>query len=169
MAERLAEVAGVSPSTPSPRRGEGRGEGVRRTGLFRSVSRDQEFLADCFEHAVGIGEHIIVPEAKDAIAVLLDDRGSRRIARHVVLPAVQFDRQAGSSAGKVGDIGVDLELANELLALELSTAKVMPEALFRIRLVRPQLARDRSQAFPSQLSTPSPNPLPAGERAIWRA
>jgi len=50
-------------------------------------------------------------------------------------------------------------------AFEPARPEVEPKTLFSIRLVGAQSACDRSQAFLSQLSTPSPNPLPAGERA----
>jgi hypothetical protein len=42
---------------------------------------------------------------------------------------------------------------------------MMPKTLFSVGLVGAKLARDRGQALPSQFSTPSPNPLPSGERA----
>jgi len=61
---------------------------------------------------------------------------------------------------------VDLELAHELLAFEPAAANVMPEALFGVGLVAAEFARDRYKAFSFQLSSPSPNPLPARDRAM---
>jgi hypothetical protein len=42
----------------------------------------------------------------------------------------------------------------------------MPETLFGIGLADAELARDWSQLLPTQRRAPSPNPLPAGERAF---
>src|SRR5207248_2989151 len=99
------------------------------------------------------------------VAVILDDRGSGSVAHRIVLAAVQLDRQPRGAAGEVGDVKIDLELADELLALEATSAKALPENFLDIGLVGAKAARDRSQAFPSHRFTPSPNPLPPGERA----
>src|SRR5687767_10888747 len=85
--------------TPSPRRGEGWGEGVRNQsatagvrpphpalsrrgeglsgvlspggeGSFGAVPRDQELLADGLEDAVGVSQDIVVPEAENSVAVV---------------------------------------------------------------------------------------------------
>ena len=155
--------------TPSPWRGEGWGEGALRSGLFGAVPRHQKFLVDRFENAVGVGKHIAVPEAQYPIAVFLDNRGASSVAHGIMLPPVQLDCQPWSAAREVGDIGVDLQLADELLAFEVAAAEVGPEPLFGVGLIDAEFARDRSQALPSQLSTPSPNPLPAGERVYCGA
>jgi hypothetical protein len=176
-------IIGAGPA-PSPLRGEGWGEGglssrviagaepphaalsPRGRGLFGAVSGEQEFLADGFEDAVGVPEHVVVPEANHSVAVVFDECGPGRVAFDAVLPAVQLDRQPGRSAGEVGHVIADLELADELLALELTDAEALPEARLRLSPVSAQSARDGRQAFPSQLGTPSPNPLPHGERAF---
>ena len=153
--------------TPSPRRGEGWGEGALRveSNSEGPIASQQKFLPDRLQYAFGVGEHFVVPEAQYAIAVFLDYLRPRRIARRVLLSTVQLDCQPGRAAGKVSDIGIDLQLADELLPFEPARPEVEPKTLFSIRLVGAQSACDRSQAFLSQLSTPSPNPLPAGERA----
>ena len=137
----------------------------RGRGVVGAVAGEEQFLPDGFEHAIGIRQHVVVPEAKDAVAVFLDDRGSGGVASGVVLPAVQLDRQPGRAAGEIRHKIVDLELADELFALEPAAAKVMPEALFGIGLVAAEFARNRSQALSPHFSSPSPNPLPHGERA----
>ncbi len=152
-------------STPSPRRGEGWGEGARRSALLWSVSSEEDLVPDRLQHAVGVGEHVVVPEPQDTVAVILDDRRPRSVPLDAVLPAVELDRQLSRAAGEVGDEIVDLELTDELLAFEPSAAEVVPQAALRLGLGCAQLAGDRRQAVSSQLSTPSPNPLPAGERA----
>jgi hypothetical protein len=85
-----------------------------------------------------------------------------------MLPAVQLDREARGPAGEVGDVAVDLELADELLAFKATTAEVVPEALFGFGPAGSEPAGDWGQALSSQLRAPSPNPLPAGERALER-
>ena len=186
----ISSILIIGPGlAPSLRGGEGWGEGVRSRRLFTgaepphpalspwgrgfrkekgssgAVAGEEKLRSDRLEHPLRIGEHVVVPEAKDAVAVFLDDRGSGGVASGVVLPAVQLDRQPGRAAGEIRHIIVDLELADELLTFEPAAAKVMPEALFGVGLVAAKSARDRSQAPSSQLSSPSPNPLPAGERA----
>ena len=83
-----------------------------------------------------------------------------------MLAAIEFDRQPRSAAGEVGDIMIDLELADEFLALAPTAAEMMPEAFFGLGLIASQSASDRSQLLPAQRSAPSPNPLPIGERAF---
>ena len=155
--------------SPSPRWGEGWGEGARRPRLFPTIARDQQFAPDRFEHAVRVGEHVIVPETKHPIAVFLDDCGPGCVAHGVMAAAVELDRQPRSAAGEIGDVAVDLGLADELLASEPARAEPGPEAFFSVGLIGAQLAGDRSEALSSQLSTPSPNPLPHGERAYCGA
>jgi hypothetical protein len=179
MVEPLSSTTSAT-SSPSPRRGEGRGAGIRLSGLFPTIARNQQLLPDRLQHTVGVGKHITIPEAQYTVAVFLDDRGAGGVSRGVMLSAVQLDGEPGGSAGEVGNIEIDLELADEFLAFEPAGAQAGPEDLFNIGLVGAQLARDWSQAFPSQLSAPSPNhwggslvrpgdgpaaPIPAGERA----
>jgi hypothetical protein len=180
MAEPLSFLTGPSPSAPSPRRGlrrqvrspdgprsrrNGWGEGVRQSGLSRPVPRHQQILADRLDDAIGVGQHVVVPEAKNAITVPLDDRGWRGIACGIVLPAVQLDSQSGGTTCEVGDVGIDLKLTDEFLPLKPAGAEVGPEAFFGFGLACAQVSRDPGQALSSDLSTPSPNPLPPGERA----
>jgi hypothetical protein len=179
-------IIGAGPA-PSPRRGEGWGEGVLswrigadavpthhalsprgrgfkgKEGLIGAISGDEKLLADGFEHAMGVGEHIVVPEAEDDISVSLDDRRSGGVTLGTMLAAVQFDRQPGRAAGEVGNIIVDLKLTDELLVFEPPASEVMPEALFGVGPVGAKPAGDRRQALLSQLSSPSPNSLPAGK------
>jgi hypothetical protein len=174
-----------SPFAPSPQWGEGWGEGARRQTLIADaahphpalslqgegkslgpIAGDEEFVADLFEDRLGASQDIVGPEAQDAVAVVLDDVGARRIAFGFVLPSVQLDGEAGGAAGEVGDIAVDLELADEFLAFEAAGAEVVSEAFLGFRLIIPQAAGDRSQSLSSHRRTPSPNPLPHGERAF---
>ena len=179
-------MVGVGFSTRSPRWGERWGEGARPRRitadaahphpalslqgegcpLLGPIAGDEELLADLFEDGLGAPEHIVVPEPQDAVAVTLDDFCSGGVPLGVVLTTVQFDREARGAAGEVGDVAVDLELTNELLAFEAARAEMVPEAFLGFRLVAAEPSRDRSKAPDSHRRTPSPNPLPHGERAM---
>jgi hypothetical protein len=160
-------VIGAGP-TPSSRRGEGWGEGTLRwePSSVGSIARYQEIVSYRCEDAIGVGEHVSIPETENAVAIFFDDRCSSGVARGVMLSAIQLDCQPGSPTGEIGSITVNLELADEFLALELARTEVALEVLFGVGLIGAQSARDWRQALPSQLSTPSPNPLPPGERAF---
>jgi len=180
---------------PSPRRGEGgarsaSGEGVRQLqeisqvshphptlslqgeGLVTPVECDKEFLPDRFENAVGVLQDVVVPEPQHAIAEGFDHFSARGIDDFIVLTTVEFDRQARLAACKVGNLGADRELADELGAFEPATAKVVQEVFFGISHIAAQFARSRRQAFFRQCCAPSPRsaaqsrPLPAGERGF---
>ena len=60
-------------------------------------------LVDCGEDAFGIAEHIVIPEAKHAIAFGFDQAGAGSVGCVIVLPAVAFDDQTGPMACEVGD------------------------------------------------------------------
>src|SRR4051812_45779880 len=152
---------------PSPRRGEGWGEGARRRrlttdavhphptlslkgegiDLFRPVSRQEQLLSDRFQHAIGVGEDIVVPEAEDPVAVFFDDLGAGGVPLRIMLAPVEFESQSRRSAGEVRDVAIDLELADEILPFESAGAKIIPEALFGFGLVASEAACDRSQAL----------------------
>jgi len=157
---------GGSSLAPSPRRGEGRGEGARTPRLLPSVSRDEKLLADRFQNPIGILQHVVVPEAQNEVAVPLDDLGPRSVADWVMLAAVQFDCETRAPAGAVRDVAIDLELADEFCAFQTPVADIVPKAFLRFGLVAAKASRDRGQALSSQRRTPSPNPLPLGERAF---
>ncbi len=112
---------------PSPRRGEGRGEGARAVrkravpphptlsppgrGLFGAVPRVEQLVADCFQDAFGVLEHVVVPEAQDPEAECLDGPGARRIELGRCWPpsssmAKRASRQAKSATcGPIGTCG----------------------------------------------------------------
>jgi hypothetical protein len=64
-------------------------------------------------HAFRIAEHIIVPEAQDAIAFEFD--GARAILFGIfpVLTAVHLDNQASPVAGEIDDVIADWDLATK--------------------------------------------------------
>ena len=61
-------------------------------------------MADGFEDAFGVLQHIMVPETDDAITERLNHRGAASIDRVAVLPAVELDRQMRIATGEIGDL-----------------------------------------------------------------
>jgi hypothetical protein len=164
---------------PSPRWGEGWGEGAPALEIIarytltqpspsreRAIAGDGQLAANSFEHSVGVLQHIVVPEADDAVAEALDGRGAGRIDLQGMLPAVEFDRQPRVAAGEICDMGPERELADELGAVQLTAAKMASQTLFGIGAVPPQLARGWRQFLACHGGTPLPNPLPGGEGAV---
>ena len=175
-------MGGGAMDSPSPRRGEGWGEGARRLFIEapytltlpspsreRVVPRKLELSANHFQHPVSVLQDVVVPEADDAIAERFDDlrAGSVRFGR--MLPAVDLDREAQSSAGEVGDMRANRKLADELSAFEPATSQIVPEPVLRVSASSAQFACDGSQSLFRQGRTPSSQPSPRrGEGAIRR-
>ena len=168
---------------PSPRRGEGWGEGVRRLGVISNalrphptlprtgeglgasrcsaVSGDSQMLENRFQNAIEIARHVAVPEPDDGVSVDLDEASAFGIGlgRFGVLAPVQLNDEPGASASEIGDGGADRELSDEFAAVELAAAQARPKYALAIGHVATEFARDRSQAFPGhtrQPNTPSP-------------
>ena len=154
-------ISGVvhPPLAPPSREGDwqlGRGTSVL-------VSGDFDFLYDRFQHAVGIIEDVVVPEADDAVAMGFDDSRACGVVGAVgMLPAVAFDGKPEAATGEVGDVVSDRELPCEFHANR-SCAQVRPEPPLRIRHLASQLARNVSQSLFSHHGTPIPNPFPQGK------
>ena len=178
-------MSGERPN-PSPRRGEGgarsaSGEGARLVRKRRSPSPnplpageraipgEQNLLANDFQNAFGVFEDVVVPEAQHAVAERFDDLGAWSIGFRSVLASVELDSEMRLSAGKVGDMGADRELADELRAFDLPRAEMAPELRFGIRAAPPQPARCRSQALFRQCRTPSSPPSPRRGEGVWPA
>ena len=135
---------------------EGRGLG--------GVAGEVQFFEDCGENAFGVLQHIVVPEADDAIAVGFDDLRSSVIGRVVgVLAAVEFDSDPRGATGEIDHEVADRVLPDELYAAELAGAQVRPKPSFRVGHIVSQLARDAGQSLLHQGRTPIPNPFPQGK------
>jgi hypothetical protein len=185
-------IIGAGPFTPSPRRGEGLGEGARRSGLTsnaepphpvgcadstsprrgevnRAVAGHEQLLTDCLQDTLGVLKHIVVPEADHAIAERFHGLGARGVRFRRVLASIQFDDQVLVSAGEVSDVRADRELADEFGTFETAAAQIVPKAILGVGRLVPQLARDGRQPFFRQGRTPSSQPSPRlGEGAIRR-
>lgn len=145
-------VSGVVNPSPTP--------SLEGRGFLGFVSGEGDLLCDDLQNTIRIAQHIIVPEADHAVAVGLDHFGAPGVgATNRVLPTVEFDGEAQSPASEVDDEITDLVLAGEFFSAELARAQVRPQALFRVRRIVPQLAREAGQSLSRHSRTPIPNPL----------
>ena len=170
---------------PSPRRGEGRGEGAasaRFGGIphrtsprrhsrqgFVSFSRPgeglvgasvEDFSSDRFEDAFEVFDHVVVPEADNRVAIRLDPSRALPVGRAFgMLAAVEFDDEPEFDAGKIGDVSADRELSSEFCAFDLARAEALPEFIFDRRGVASQFAGDGRQ-FLFQCHNPLTQPSP---------
>ena len=157
----LSYISGVvHPPLAPPSR-----EGDCQLGMGSSVlvSGDFDFFHDRFQHAVGVFEDGVVPEADDAVAVGFDGSGASGVVGAVgVLTAIAFDREPKAAAGEIDDVVADRELPREFRS-ERPGSQVQPEAALRVGHVASQFARDAGQSLFSHRGIPIPNPFPQGK------
>ncbi len=158
--------------TPSPRRGEGWGEGApalrNSLDVMPTVGAEQNFLADHFQDAIEIAGDICIPEADDAVAEALDCFRARGICGDAVvgavLAAVKFDDEFQTARTKIGDVTSDHFLAHEFGVFDLAVAQALPEFAFNVGLVAAKASCSLDQSPSSHTSHSLTLPLPAGER-----
>jgi hypothetical protein len=93
-------------------------------------------VPDRLDDIVGTGKNIIIPEAKNGIAVPVQEIGAAGIMCQpvalVVLATVNLDDQLSFETGKVNDVG-----AHTMLTAEMDTksvaAKTAPQPFLRFR------------------------------------
>ena len=156
----LSYISGVvHPPLAPPSR-----EGDWQLGMGSSVlvSGDFDFFHDRFQHAVGIFEDGVVPEADDAVAMGFDGGASRGVGLGRMLTAIAFDREPEAAAGEIDDVVTDRELPCEFRS-ERPGSQVQPEAALRVGHVASQFARDAGQSLFSHSGIPIPNPFPQGK------
>lgn len=153
---RPGDTAGVVHPSPDPfPQGKGSASAL--------ITSNGNFFGDYLQHPIHVAQHIVVPEADDAVAVGFDDPGAVRVDRAFgMLPAVAFDGEAQGAAGEVGNEVADLVLASKLCAAKLAGAQVRPQALFSVGRFVSETARSLCEALFSQFRTPIPT-LPQGE------
>ena len=131
---------------------------------LRAVAGEVEFFSDRHEHAVGVLQDVVVPEADYPVTVRFDGCGARIVSSvFSVLAAIEFDREPGGAASEVDHEIADWQLARELCSVQLAGAQVRPQPQFRVGHVAAQLACDAGQSLSHQGRTPIPNPFPAGK------
>ena len=73
-----------------------------------------QFAQDCFEHAIGVGQHVIVPESEHSIAVFRKPSVARSIAWvRRMLTAIDFDNNLLLATDEVDDKGPNWFLTRE--------------------------------------------------------
>ncbi|BAM89343.1 hypothetical protein S58_33470 [Bradyrhizobium oligotrophicum S58] len=85
------------------------------------------------KHTFDISKHIVVPEAKNAIAGSLDlpGAGSVLLLLPIMLAAVDFDHELRFAADEIDDEGSDLRLPAEVRTGELDVvAEALPKDPF---------------------------------------
>jgi hypothetical protein len=65
-------------------------------------------------NAIIIGEHIVIPETHDTIALSFDQRGSARIILSTMLPAIDLHNQLVLVAREVSDEVADRNLPSKM-------------------------------------------------------
>jgi len=88
---------------------------------------------DRLHHTFDIAEHIVVPEPQHAVAARLKIGGSFRIARFIVLAAVEFNDEARGMAGEVCIVRADRCLTAEVGACDRQMAQVLPQHALGVR------------------------------------
>lgn len=170
---------------PSPRWGEGWGEGAataRFGGIphptsprrrsrqgFISFSRPgegsagagvEDFSSYRFEDSFEVLDHFAVPETDNGVAIGFEPCCASGIGRAFdMLAAIEFDDELEFDAGKVGDVRADRELSSEFCAFDLAGAEALPEFAFHCRGVASQFAGDGRQSLFHRchpLTQPSP-------------
>jgi hypothetical protein len=164
----------------SPRRGEvgarsAAGEGVQQMRLgrtpspnplpageraLRSVSSDEQLVADGFENAFNVRQHFVVPEAEESIAECLDNFRARCVDFRRMLSAIEFDREVRVAAGEVGDVRAYRKLPDEFGAFESTRTEVAPEPSLSMRAPAAQISRGACKSLFTQWRTPSSQPSP---------
>jgi hypothetical protein len=95
--------SGITPTQPSPTDGEG-------SAAQRSI--------DHRPNAIRVAKHLVIPEAKDAIALFLDHLRTYLVDRFNVLTAVDFDDQFRAMTGEIRDEVPDRNLPAEVVLAE---------------------------------------------------
>ena len=108
---------------------------------FRLRLRQQPF--DCLEHFVHIGEHLIVPKSKYAIAARSEICCADFIvARSIrMLAAIYLDDNSTLDRAEIREVRTNRKLTAELYVADSSAAKMAPQDLLSRSLLAVQFAR----------------------------
>lgn len=95
-----------------------------------------EPVEDGLQHSRRFGQHLSVVEPKHFEARLADGERTQAVLLDCigleVLPAIEFNHEAGFQAGEVGEEGANGVLAAEFATGQASTAQRVPQHLLRI-------------------------------------
>jgi len=95
------------------------------------------------KHAVGILQHVVVPESNDGKAPIAEPSGPAFVCICLpgMLTTINLDDDPQLETAEVGDVGTDGNLAAEPDVGNLASAKGLPEFPFRRREVLAQASR----------------------------
>ena len=144
----------IAVRAPSPRRGEGWGEGAAHHAMsfnvFHAIDAEQYFPADGINNAVDVLDDLIVPEAYHAKAVMLDHLGARLVSSDALisamLPAIKFDDEFEAAGTEVSDIVGDWFLPDKFCVLDLPAPQPRPEFALDYRLILAQASGSARQS-----------------------
>ena len=68
------------------------------------------------KHAIDVSEHVVIPEAENAIALRFEKFSSLRVPARLLgmVPAVNFDDELRGMIGKIYDVGTQPDLPSEM-------------------------------------------------------
>jgi len=97
-----------------------------------------------FDHAIRILQDVVIPEPHDAKILRLQPSGAHRVTHRslTMLTTIDFDNQASTEAGKIGDIRSERDLSPKTMTVDLLASQPRPQTHFRIRLIATQFACD---------------------------
>jgi hypothetical protein len=99
----------------------------------------QDHVTDTFQ----VLEDVIIPEPHHREPLAAQERLATGVgSRFVVLAAIDFDQQMPLQAGEVDDVRAERMLAPEPATGELPATQALPQLLFGITHVAPELARE---------------------------
>ncbi len=157
------------PFNPSPASvGEG-GAQPARAGRVRGL----QCLQNGIDHAIGIGQDLIIPESKHPPALTLQPCRPATVGLTIgMLSAIDLDDEAVGDAGEIEDEWTERMLPPELITFQTPSAQSRPQPTFGIGQGGSQLARlaighggkDSSKSLTLPKLRFGPLPLPqAGE------
>ena len=94
-----------------------------------------------FRNAVGVPQHVRVPEAQHSVALLVQELVADRVMLRVdMLAAVEFNNERGGATRKVGKVRPDRKLPNKPVPAEAPCPQHLPEPGLGLRFVAAQRA-----------------------------
>jgi len=168
-AQPRVSFADVEPPSPTlPRRGREKAQLAEKVVLepIVAVGVEGEFFGNAQHDAIGVFQHIVVPESNYAVTERLDHPRPVVVAGAVVvLATIDLDHKLRATAGEIDDGVADPEFPRELNA-KLFRPQSRPQSLRRIGRLAPQSLRNRRQAFSRHASDTPTQPSPERGRAL---
>jgi len=102
---------------------------------LRFIGVSQETIDNTLKNAIHIGNDIVIPKTKDAVALLIQKRSSDVILWGLfsMLATIKFHDQLQFKANEIRHVGSDRLLPAEFISAERPVAKILPQPFFSIR------------------------------------